>query len=287
MKYKFYVKDIPDSAPIWAWIKKNTDIERLFLTVKPKVNGHEVLNLKHSFDIDYLSKITLDMFDTYGFKGWKSSKGEDHSYGGLSLTMNPDYSEDSDPNQQTLGTSKNRPTDFFYKQMKNFTNVKNTYYDSYAFRKPSPCVSNTEFGSFVKSFKRSHIRSRLAVINSEFVTPEQRKTFGWHRDEIVFENLRINIPIKTDPTYLFQLENQTPIHLDYGNVYSWDTNLTHRVYPTTNDQRFRVHLVFGFSPWFDYNEEDDSFTSNEFYGEMHPLDMLVEGHVHQSILGLK
>jgi hypothetical protein len=45
--------------------------------------------------------------------------------------------------------------------------------------------------------------------------------------------------------------------------------------------------VLGFCPWFDYNAEEDSWTSNEFYGEMHPIDMLVGGHIHEKIKGIK
>ena len=110
-------------------------------------------------------------------------------------------------------------------------------------------------------------------------SPEYEKT--------VFENLRINIPIKTDETFMFQLLGKPPEHLEYGNMYSWDTNLAHRVFPTTDDVNRRVHLVLGFSPWFDYNEEEDSWTSNEFFGELHPIDMLLNGHVHDSITGSK
>jgi hypothetical protein len=48
-----------------------------------------------------------------------------------------------------------------------------------------------------------------------------------------------------------------------------------------------VHLVLGISPWFDYIEEEDCWISNEFYGEMHPHDMLTAGHVHEKIKGIK
>lgn len=284
---KFYIKDIPEPYPIWTWIRKHSDIETLAAKLQPSVDAKKLINLQHDINIDQLASTTVSMFNQYGFKGWKSSQGEDPSYGGLSLAMNPDYKEDTDLNQQTLGTEKNKPSEFFWNQIHNFDSVKNTYYDSYAFRKLSPCVEGTAFKDFVKGFKRSLIRSRLGVINAEHVTEEMRKGYGWHRDESVFENLRINIPIKTDESFMFEILGSKQQHLEYGNIYSWDTNVAHRVFPTTKEPKERIHIVLGFSPWFDYCEEDDSFVSNEFYGKMHPIDMLVQGHVHSSIIGYK
>ena len=73
------------------------------------------------------------------------------------------------------------------------------------------------------------------------------------------------------------------MYLSPGNLYSWDTNVPHRVFPTTVESKTRIHVVFGFCPWFDYNEEEDAFISNEFYGCVHPFDMLLEGHIHPQI----
>jgi hypothetical protein len=41
----------------------------------------------------------------------------------------------------------------------------------------------------------------------------------------------------------------------------------------------RLHLVYGVSPWFDYNREEQIWESNEFYGEVHPFEMLAQGYV--------
>ena len=280
---KFYVKDIPEPYPVWHWICDHSDVKELSASIKPSVDTTRLLNLKHTFDINHLSKTVLGMLETYGGRGWQSAKGEDKSYTGLSLVMNPNYKENCDTNYQTLGTQRNQPTDFFWSQTHNFESVKNTYYDSYAFRQLSPCVAHTDFGNFVKGFDRSPIRGRISTINSQFVPPEHRRRYGWHKDELVFENLRINIPIQTDETFLFELLNHKPVHLNYGDIYSWDTNIAHRVFPTTAENRSRIHVVLGFSPWFDYNAEEDSWTANEFYGKMHPIDMLINGYVHKDI----
>jgi hypothetical protein len=285
VKYKFYVKDIPDPYPIWKWIQNNTNISKHIQYLKPSVDSSNLLTLTHGFNIPDIIDSTLDAVDKYGFKGWRSSLGEEKQYGGLSLTFNPEYAEDCDPNQQTLGTDKNLPTQFFYGQAQNFSTVRNTYFDSLGFRKLSPCVLNTGLKDIINGFKRSIIRSRIGIINSQYVSDEMRPRFLWHRDETVFENLRINVPIKTNETFMFEIEGQKPTHLKLGNLYSWDTNISHRVFPTTTEPSARIHLVFGFCPWFDYLPDDDAYVSNEFYGEVHPFDMLVNGHVHEKITG--
>jgi hypothetical protein len=288
MKYKFYVKEIPDPFSVWSWIKQNTDVEVLANTVIPTCgNPSNLMTFDHNLDIEKVASITLEALDKFGYRGWRTSDGHADASGGLSLSFNPDYLEACDDNQQTLGTSQNNPTEFFYNQTKNFKSLRNTYYDTYAFRKYPPCVTDTGLTDFLKSFKRSSVRSRIGVINSKHVPADTRKFFGWHRDETVFENLRINIPVKTDNTFMFQILNKPSEHLYYGNVYSWDTNIAHRVYPTTEEDSTRVHLVLGFSPWFDYIEEDDCWVSNEFYGKMHPHDMLANGYIHEKIKGIK
>lgn len=285
--HKFYLKEIPNNYSVWVWIKEHTDVVEQFEKLKCSVDTTKLLKLKHNFDISEIQEACKDAIEKFGFNIWQNNAGGDQGYGGLSLVYNPDYVDKTiDINAHTLGTKQNAPSQFFYGSMENFETIRNTYFDSHSFRLYSPCVTESKLYDFIKDFKRSPIRSRLATIKSEYVPEEIRSKYGWHRDEPVFENLRINIPITTDNTYMFQLAKQEPVHLDIGNMYSWNTNLPHRVFPTTNEQKTRTHLVLGFSPWFDYNADDDSFTSNEFYGKMHPIDMLVQGHVHEKINGL-
>ena len=287
MKHIIYVKEVPDPLSVWQYVKNTTDIENLVNSLTPKSDPSNLINLNHSFDIDELSKITLNALEQFGFHGWRYSEGQGQDYGGLSLSYNPDYQDDCDPNQQTLGTPINNANEFFFGKVQKFKSVRNSYFDTYGFRKHAPCVAETGLKDFLDGFKSSAVRGRLAVINSQYVPASHRPNFGWHKDEPVWENLRINIPIKTDETFMFQLLSKRPEHLAYGNMYTWDTNLAHRVFPTTEEVRSSVHLVLGFSPWFDYDEEKDAWISNEFYGKMHPIDMLVNGHVHDKIKGIK
>lgn len=281
MKYKIFVKDVPEARRIWSHIETVTNVTKYY-TMKSDCDATDLITLPHRFDLNRLTNAVLEAVEKFKPRGWLSKQGFNTGYGGLSLTMNPQYIEDVDPSYQTLGTERNEPHQFYYDHMDNFETLKNTYFDSLGFRVNAPCTERTDLKNILSQFKRPSIRSRIGIITSNW-DEKRRATGGWHRDEQIFENLRINVPITTDPTYMFQIINKQPVHLPCGNMYSWDTNIPHRVFPTTMESKTRIHLVFGFCPWFDYVEEEDAFVSNEFYGEMHPFDMLLSGHVHSDI----
>lgn len=287
MQHKFYVKEVPDPYPIWEWINKHTNVNKIAESLKPSIDTAQLITLNHTFDVDALRDATLEAIDKFHFHGWLSAQGRFNHYGGLSITYNPDYTEKVDDNSQTLGTEKNFADQYFYDSIQNFKNYRNTYFDAYGYRQYAPCVTQTKLKNIVSSFSRSLIRSRIGVVNAEYTDEILISNGGWHRDEPIHKNLRINIPILTDETFFWEMENVDPVHLPYGNIYSWDTNIAHRVFPTVKEKKLRVHVVFGFSPWFDYIPEEDAFVSNEFFGEMHPFDMLINGHVHPDIVGIR
>jgi hypothetical protein len=64
-----------------------------------------------------------------------------------------------------------------------------------------------------------------------------------------------------------------------GIGYSWDTNLPHRACSMNANAPDRAAIILGFSPWFDYDPDSDTWAPNEFFGKKHPLQMLVDGDV--------
>jgi hypothetical protein len=279
---KFYVKDCPEDKSLFDWMNQNLDFETAKKDVKNSYRPTEVIDLPHRYDVSEIKKITLDCLDTHGFKGWQTTKGSTKAYGGLSMVYNPDIKETVDPNQSTLGTAINRPDEFFYGKMEKFNSPRNTYFDSYGFRKLSPAIENSGLKNFISDFTLSPTRSRIALLDGSF-HDRVGEEFLWHRDEEIFENLRINIPLTTDHSFLFQLENQDPFHLEIGKFYTWDTNLAHRVYMNTATEIQRVHLVLGFMPWINYLPDEDAFEANEFFGNVHPFDILVQGYANNKI----
>jgi len=282
---KFYVKDCPEKSTLFNWISQDLDFDSAKKDVKRSYDTDELIELTHNYDVEEIKKITLECLDTYGFKGWQTNRGNISAYGGLSIVYNPDIKESVDPNQSTLGTAINNLSEFFYGSMEKFNSPRNTYFDSYAFRKLSPAIKGSKLKEFIDDFDLSPTRSRIALLDGSYHS-KVGEEFLWHKDEEIFENLRINIPLTTDQCFLFQLENRDPVHLEVGKFYTWDTHLPHRVYMNNTTETKRVHLVLGFMPWIDYISDDDAFVPNKYFGKVHPFDILFNKFANKKI-GLK
>lgn len=279
---KFYVKDCPEDQTIFQWIGSNTQIKDAYKDVTCSVPVDDWISIPHKLDVNQLIQETKNCLEANGFKGWQTSRGDAKAYGGLSLVYNPDLKEKKDPNQSTLGTTVNPPEDFYWASTKRFDSIKHTYFDSYGFRKLSPAVENSKLKDFIKSFRLSPTRGRIAVLDAGY-HDKVGEEFLWHKDEPVYENLRLNIPLIGDESFLFQVEGKDPITTPVGNIYTVDTHLSHRVFATSKKEFKRIHLVLGFSPWLDYLEDEDAYVVNDFFGKIHPIDLFFKNIAHPLI----
>ncbi len=162
--------------------------------------------------------------------------------------------------------------------------LKNGYFDTYSFREITPAAQIGYLGNFFATrMQRRLCRSRTAYINGEAWNP-LAKDYMWHYDEPVYLNLRINIPLQTSSNYVCEIRGvEGQHHFDVGYAYSWDTTKVHRVFAKQYEKSKRIHLVLGTIPWFDFDPDSQTYYANEYYGEMHPFDMLANGHVISNI----
>ena len=281
MTMHFRVAAIPAAETIFSHIQGQTPYEPACRQVETKFRDVKKIELDLvDVDISALKKCVLEIIEKYGFSGWRQKDGESKTYGGFSLTYNPDHQDGTDPHVSSIGTPKNASDEFFWAATGHHQNLKHSYFDTYGFRVRTPASRIGALGQFIDSFKRPLVRSRVGIIPGENVDPNDavyKEKDGWHRDEPVFENLRINIPLQTDNSYLFQMEGEEPYHLEVGTGYTWDTHKPHRVFAAKRTKLMRIHLVLGVSPWFDFDPAQDSWTPNDYFGQMHPFDMLAEG----------
>lgn len=279
---KFFVKDCPENQTIFKWIDSQIGFKEAYRDLQCSVPIENWISIPHKLDIEHLRQISEDCLAKHSFKGWQTNNGETRAYGGLSVVYNPDLREATDPNQSTLGTKNNAPHEFYWASTEKVIKIKHTYFDTYGFRHLSPAVVDSDLQEFVRSFRLSPTRGRIAVLDANY-HDRIGEEFLWHRDEPIYENLRLNIPLVGDGTFKFQIEGQQPMITPVGNIYTADTHIAHRVYATIKSPKKRIHLVLGFSPWLDYNQEDDSYTLNEFFGKIHPIDLLLQGISHPEI----
>lgn len=276
---KFYVDDIPENLTVFQFLKANTDWHEVKEACRPGKNYPSVMEFGiKDFDLTTMQDTIKTGYELYGSYGWQSSESEMKEYSGVSLTFNRNHQDSLDPHRSSLGTAKNSKSEFFYGKTSNHSLLKNSYFDSYSFNTKTPFMEHQYLGEFSHRFKRTQIRSRCSTINPEFMDQSKPPAKGWHRDEEIFENIRVNIPITSYPTYFFEIQGTEKTHLNVGSAYSFDSNIPHSVFTTEFVPVTRTNLVLGFSPWFDYNQEDNSWEINEFWGK-HPFDMLVDGDI--------
>ena len=281
---KIYVADVPQSATIRDWLGSQTNWFELYSIVKPRNPLPDFMAFTiDNFDVSQLHQDINEALEIYGNHGWKSKEGESKRYTGFSLVYNPDQIDNLDPHSSTLGTPRNAIDEFYYNRTENHRVLKNSYFDSFGFIKATPASEYKSIGTLMQRCKRTRIRSRLSIINGMYMFDPSDKRRGWHKDEPIFENVRINIPITTTNNYLFDLEGYKSINLPVGRAYCWDTYKSHRVYNQQQEDSHRIHMVLGFSPWWDYLPDEKAWVQNEFYGVKHPFDMMIDGDIFDGI----
>ena len=205
-----------------------------------------------------------------GLQGWIANNQEAKSYKGFALTYNKDFSDPSVSEYHQVWGHKTITNTFSRKDAGVTEGRRNTYYDTYGFRHVHPIIYNA-FEDVFKKIAGAVVRSRCAyVFTGEY--KDFPNDYGWHIDEIQYTMLRIVIPVKTSPEHVMQLKiNDDEIlekHLKLDHAYVWNQRAPHRVTATEviaeNDPR--IHLIFGFTPWFNYDEAEDCFYKNENYG---------------------
>ncbi len=285
---------VPDTETVFAHLDRRFGITA---AMQPFLQRRSLLQRYDlAINLDALAQACRAVITEYRLRGFRNTADDvaTPAYGSLSLTYNPDIP--GDPHGATLGSAHLRNGQYFYatdQSRAQMPRLKGDYYDSYGFRMLTPAARHGALGQLMQGFTLPVIRSRLSVIPGN--RPEAlRDSYGWHRDESIFHNLRINIPVWTAPEYLLDIETELMQpqpgsatlqrhHLRHGFAWSWDTNMPHRVFAGGLTAQSRCHLVVGLAPWFHYDPQADAWTPNAWFGRVHPHDLIAEGLAHPLI----
>jgi hypothetical protein len=285
---KIHTKDVPNDTTVWNYILKNSNTAEAWEDISQSYNMPDIFRMKHNWNCDELSKDIEEAKQIYGDHGWVyKNQTEDlkSPYTGFSLVYNPNHIDNLPEHQGTFGTpnlDSGKFTTHNYKPVQ----TKNSYWDSHGMIKRTKASKFKSIGRLLDCGKRTLMRSRVATChgNTESMLEQNR---NYHSDAPNHFAIRINIPIKTSVTYFFKMENRSePMFLDTGWAYTFNNKIPHKVYTARPSSNARTHLVLAFSPWWDYNIEEDTWTTNKFFGKKHPMQMVMDGDVLSGLSNL-
>ena len=273
---EIFFQDIPVNSTVQEYISLNTNINKA-IEAYSDYKTNEVLSVSLPISTEQLISSYDKLLQKVTPFPWRTGDQKFDAYKSISMTYNPDHQDGYDPFSSSIGTERALSFYSFADSNQTYQNIKNSYYDAYSFRKIHPTILEA-FGHLFNSFNLSLIRSRLSIINKNEPMITGSK-FGWHVDEPIFHNLRLNVPIITDPNYYLEIKSDTfnyDEHLKTGCGYVWNTIQPHRAYAKAMPTIDRAHIVFGFTPWLNYSNQTDSWKPNEYWG-LHPFEMVKQG----------
>lgn len=213
---------------------------------------------------------TLELEKEIGLHNWETSKNSYDDYKGFSLTYNKNYVGDKSIYDQTLGSKITSQVYGYQNEVNPIDHVKNTYYDTYAFKDIDLKIYQKYKNLFNKIYGTIS-RSRVSYLYPSNITLPDN--LGLHVDEWPFYLLRLNIPLQTNENHVLQTFGEDPLgnslniekHLEVGKCYIWNTKIPHQVTikTETDDTTPRIHIVLGVIPWFDFDENSNSYIPNK------------------------
>jgi hypothetical protein len=159
---------------------------------------------------------------------------------------------------------------------------KDAYADTWSFSDWTPAAIQSGVRDITENAACQVLRSRVAWLRGMFrdyrISPEESDKWAWHSDEPIVHNTRVIVPLQTTSAYAMEIGDNGPKVPEKGYAYTWDTNIVHRQLQVDNaDKSDRIYLILGFNPWFNWLPEEQAWESNEFYGKVHPMDMMTGG----------
>lgn len=233
------------------------------------------------FDLSLAKDETYRLYRELGAVTW-ASQPKFNVYG-LSLTYNPDHDE-SIWKSASFGHDRYKKYSSYdyYSAVNNDTEnrVKGDYLDSLGFRKWHPEIYTSPglrglFEKIAHPIVRVTARTQNGTICA--ATRYAAEDGGMHVDDSPFEVLRINVSLSNNEMFGLEYEGHEPIIWEPGGNFIVNTDVRHRAYIKESSEFLRTNLIIGVCPWLSYDTETDSWSVNEYFGKIHPYDMVREG----------
>jgi hypothetical protein len=276
---KIYFDDVPENLTVNQYIKSKLNWSEAVKDIggtRLQVIKEPVRKLTNS------AEILKDIYDVYrdlGAINWQSR--DSCSLYGLSLTCNRNAPKDS-WKRGSFGNQRYQSYDNFdyYQAVEDdkSNRLKGDYLDSLCFRSTLDEVKKkVNLFSCLDMFSVPIHRVTSRTMNGNILYPTLAGLGGMHRDENQFESLRINVCVSNNGEFGLQCIGEQATFPEAGDVNFVNTDVMHRAYIKQRCDFQRTHLIINLSPWLDFDEVNDCWSPNQFFGKAHPLDMVKQG----------
>lgn len=266
-------KECPSASTVIDYIKSQCDWEGAVKSVGSKFDPSLAAPIKVS---PRLLGEVLELYREVGAVSW-ASQPKLNLYG-LSLNCNPDHAQ-QEWKSGSFGNSRYQ----VYSSYEYFKAVnadtdnrrKGDYLDSLGFRRLLPQVSaKQELQKLFEGFKVPVVRSTARTLNGSLCFPTMAGDGGLHTDDSPFEVLRINVCLSNNGDFGLQYLDHEPIFTPAGGNIVVNTDVPHRAYIKQSNEFLRTNLIIGVTPWLNYDPVRDEWSLNEYFGRIHPYDMI-------------
>ena len=270
-------KDIPEDRIVADYLGEKFNIA----AAKDRVGGHnrtEMLTFTNVVNSNQLLEEVWNFYMNVGVSTWQSR--DNITLYGASLFVNPDH----DPSiwyKGSFGSNKFRSLsqeEYYDAPVRTevYGGGKNDYQDIYAFRKLHPFVEDNSPGltRFFESFNFPVCRVTARTLNGMFPIGG-----GYHIDTKDSFHLRFNLCLSTNGEFGLAYKDGTKVMFEPAQMHMVNSALHHSAYARSRCNFQRTNLVIDVLPWYRYDPIADGWEPNEYFGKIHPYDMVKQGIV--------
>lgn len=246
---------------------------------KDRVGGHHrfsPMTIKNAVNAPALYEEVWRFYHQVGVVNWQSR--DNVALYGSSLYYNPAHERER-WHTGSFGTPRFRGlSDREYQDapvhVEKYGGGKNDYVDIYAFRKQHPFIAQ----------HMPHMRALLDSFNFPITRVTARTLNGlfpiggsYHIDTKDAFHVRLNICLSTDGSFGLSYKNGATVMFDPGDAHMVCTAHHHSAYASRLTNFQRTNLIIDVIPWYRYDADADGWEPNEYFGRIHPYDMVAQG----------
>ncbi|BBI61650.1 hypothetical protein HSBAA_29560 [Vreelandella sulfidaeris] len=161
-------------------------------------------------------------------------------------------------------------------QVEKYGGGKADYIDPYAFRKQHPFIAERlpNLRAFFESFNFPVTRVTARTLNGLFNIGG-----GYHIDSKDTFSIRLNFCLSTNGKFGLSYQNGPVVMFEPGDAHMVCTARHHSAYASERCNFQRTNLIVDVIPWYDYDPILDGWKPNQYFGKIHPYDMVEQGIV--------